>query len=65
MTPGRAAALDRAMAARQTCPVCRQRYSHCLPLKTLGSCAPCADLTDDERAQLASMTATPHPQHPS
>jgi hypothetical protein len=65
MTPGRAAALDRAMAARQTCPVCRHRYSHCLPLKTLGSCAPCADLTDAERAQLASLTDMPSLQQPS
>ncbi|WP_344441513.1 RRQRL motif-containing zinc-binding protein [Kitasatospora nipponensis] len=56
MTPGRAAALDRAMAARQTCPVCRTRYDHCLPLKTIGSCLPCADLTDTERDQLAALT---------
>ncbi|MFB7764237.1 RRQRL motif-containing zinc-binding protein [Streptomyces xiamenensis] len=36
-------ALDRAMAARQTCPHCRVRYPYCLPLRTVGSCAPCAD----------------------
>ncbi|MCZ7430108.1 RRQRL motif-containing zinc-binding protein [Streptomyces sp. WMMC1477] len=36
-------ALDRAMAARQTCPVCKIRFSWCLPLKTLGSCPACAD----------------------
>ncbi|MFD5084339.1 RRQRL motif-containing zinc-binding protein [Kitasatospora sp. NPDC058406] len=58
MTPGRAAALDRAMAARQTCPICRTRYDHCLPLKTLGSCLPCSELTDDERDQLAALTTT-------
>ncbi|MFE9427792.1 RRQRL motif-containing zinc-binding protein [Kitasatospora sp. NPDC006697] len=58
MTPGRAAALDRAMAARQTCPVCRTRYPICLPLKTLGSCLPCSELTDAERDQLAALTAT-------
>ncbi|MFJ6384690.1 RRQRL motif-containing zinc-binding protein [Kitasatospora sp. NPDC092039] len=56
MTPGRAAALDRAMAARQTCPLCRVRYDACLPLKTLGSCLPCAELSDDEREQLAALT---------
>ncbi|RKN56955.1 hypothetical protein D7231_34450 [Streptomyces klenkii] len=35
-------ALDRAMAARQTCPLCRVRYEHCLPLRTLGSCWACS-----------------------
>ncbi|MDT0347535.1 hypothetical protein [Streptomyces litchfieldiae] len=35
-------ALDRAMAARQTCPLCHVRYPHCLPLKTLGSCWNCS-----------------------
>lgn len=39
------AALDRAMAARQTCPRCRRRYFHCLPLRTLGSCLECANGT--------------------
>lgn len=39
-------ALDRAMAARQTCPRCRTRYDYCLPLRRLGSCAPCADHVD-------------------
>ncbi|MFH8753345.1 RRQRL motif-containing zinc-binding protein [Streptomyces rimosus] len=38
-------ALDRAMAARQTCPVCGRRYHHCLPLKSLGSCLECFDGT--------------------
>ncbi|MEU9072409.1 RRQRL motif-containing zinc-binding protein [Streptomyces sp. NPDC048306] len=38
-------ALDRAMAARQTCPTCRRRYHYCLPLKTLGSCLECYDGT--------------------
>ncbi|MFB1044402.1 RRQRL motif-containing zinc-binding protein [Streptomyces chrestomyceticus] len=38
-------ALDRAMAARQTCPVCGRRYFYCLPLKTLGSCLECHDGT--------------------
>ncbi|MFE9341308.1 RRQRL motif-containing zinc-binding protein [Streptomyces sp. NPDC007063] len=43
MTPARAAALDRAMAARQTCPDCGIRYPYCLPLRTLGTCPLCAD----------------------
>ncbi|MEV5786724.1 RRQRL motif-containing zinc-binding protein [Streptomyces sp. NPDC052287] len=34
-------ALDRAMAARQTCPKCRNRYYVCLPLRTQGHCDPC------------------------
>ncbi|MFE9770025.1 RRQRL motif-containing zinc-binding protein [Streptomyces sp. NPDC005808] len=34
-------ALDRAMAARQTCPTCRRRYYACLPLRTQGQCEPC------------------------
>lgn len=34
-------ALDRAMAARQTCPKCRRRYYFCLPLRTQGCCEPC------------------------
>ncbi|MFB7745392.1 RRQRL motif-containing zinc-binding protein [Streptomyces sp. NPDC056132] len=35
-------ALDRAMAARSTCPECRRRYHFCLPLRTQGRCDPCA-----------------------
>lgn len=38
MTLAKEAALDKAMAARQTCPRCSRRYFTCLPLKTLGSC---------------------------
>lgn len=37
-------ALDRAMAARQTCPECRRRYFHCLPV-SLGTCLECHDGT--------------------
>ncbi|WP_063755392.1 RRQRL motif-containing zinc-binding protein [Streptomyces sp. NRRL S-337] len=33
-------ALDRAMAARQTCPRCHRRYYFCLPLRTQGVCDP-------------------------
>ncbi|MFJ7063712.1 RRQRL motif-containing zinc-binding protein [Streptomyces microflavus] len=35
-------ALDRATAARSTCPKCSRRYYYCLPLRTVGSCDPCA-----------------------
>ncbi|WRZ77136.1 hypothetical protein OG251_36030 [Streptomyces sp. NBC_01237] len=55
-------ALDRAMAARQTCPVltCRRRYSYCLPLKKLGSCLECHDGTPaDPNSYIA-----PPAQHP-
>ncbi|MEU5958803.1 RRQRL motif-containing zinc-binding protein [Streptomyces sp. NPDC047525] len=34
-------ALDRAVAARSTCPLCRRRYYHCLPLRKVGHCDPC------------------------
>ncbi|MFH8797577.1 RRQRL motif-containing zinc-binding protein [Streptomyces sp. NPDC017941] len=39
------AALDRAMAARQTCPDCGRRYFYCLPLRSLGTCLECHDGT--------------------
>ncbi|WP_432164150.1 RRQRL motif-containing zinc-binding protein [Streptomyces tendae] len=45
MTFAKEAALDAAMAARTTCPACRRRYHHCLPLRTLGSCLECHDGT--------------------
>jgi|GEM_PF-3107888 len=45
MTLAKEVALDRAMAKRQTCPKCRRRYYHCLPLKTLGCCLECHDGT--------------------
>lgn len=41
MTPGRAAALAKAMLARRTCPVCRADAGYCIPL-SLGMCVPCA-----------------------
>ncbi|WP_190010160.1 hypothetical protein [Streptomyces anulatus] len=28
--------------ARSTCPKCARRYVYCLPLRTVGSCDPCA-----------------------
>ncbi|WP_308369314.1 MULTISPECIES: RRQRL motif-containing zinc-binding protein [unclassified Streptomyces] len=45
MTFAMEVALDKAMAARQTCPKCSRRYYHCLPLRTLGSCLECYDGT--------------------
>ncbi|MCX5338476.1 hypothetical protein OG315_00005, partial [Streptomyces atratus] len=52
-------ALDRAMAARQTCPVptCRRRYTFCLPLKTLGSCLECHDGTPADPRTYHAPTA--------
>jgi hypothetical protein len=45
MTWPKEIALDAAMAARQTCPQCRRRYFHCIPLRTLGTCLECHDGT--------------------
>lgn len=45
MTFAKELALDKAMAKRQTCPICGRRYFHCLPLRTLGSCLECYDGT--------------------
>ncbi|MGW0693555.1 RRQRL motif-containing zinc-binding protein [Streptomyces sp. NPDC002738] len=42
MTPGRRAALARAMTARRTCPNCRRDVGYCIPL-SLGMCIPCSD----------------------
>jgi predicted RNA-binding Zn-ribbon protein involved in translation (DUF1610 family) len=53
MTPARTAALERAMAARMTCPKCGVRYDRCLPLRSIGSCWSCSD----EAAELAELTA--------
>jgi hypothetical protein len=51
-------ALDRAMAARTTCPICRRRYIYCLPLRSLGSCLECHDGTP---ADPGSYIAPPAP----
>ncbi|MFF8234734.1 RRQRL motif-containing zinc-binding protein [Streptomyces caelestis] len=50
MTLAKEAALDKAMAARSTCPLCRRRYHHVLPLRTLGSCLECHDGTPADPA---------------
>lgn len=58
MTLAKEAALDRAMAARQTCPgPCGRRYFHCLPLKTLGSCLECFDGTPADPASYLALPA--------
>jgi hypothetical protein len=40
MTPAKRAALDKAMAARRTCPECRTDVGYCIP-RSLGMCVPC------------------------
>ncbi|MFD9954293.1 RRQRL motif-containing zinc-binding protein [[Kitasatospora] papulosa] len=42
MTPGRRAALAKAMTARRTCPACRRDAGYCIP-RSLGMCVPCSD----------------------
>lgn len=42
MTPGRAAALAKANAARRTCPACGRDAGYVLPAH-LGVCLPCSD----------------------
>ncbi|MFG2351941.1 RRQRL motif-containing zinc-binding protein [Streptomyces phaeochromogenes] len=49
-------ALDRAMAARQTCPKCKRRYYFCLPLRRFGCCLECHDGTP---ADPTTYTAAP------
>ncbi|WP_332010726.1 RRQRL motif-containing zinc-binding protein [Streptomyces uncialis] len=56
MTLAKEAALDKAMAARQTCPLCSRRYFACIPLKSIGSCLECHDGTP---ADPHSYTAPP------
>ncbi|MFJ1913183.1 RRQRL motif-containing zinc-binding protein [Streptomyces sp. NPDC088147] len=48
MTPGRAAALAKAMAARRTCPECRADVGYCIPT-SLGMCVTCA-YPEEQRA---------------
>ncbi|MFI6522612.1 RRQRL motif-containing zinc-binding protein [Spirillospora sp. NPDC050679] len=49
MTPGRQAALERAMAARRTCPVCCTVADYCIPT-SVGACNDCADQPTDPRS---------------
>ncbi|MBY8889094.1 hypothetical protein K7472_30245 [Streptomyces sp. PTM05] len=60
MSYAKEAALDRAMEARQRCPVCSRRYHQCLPLRTLGACLECYDGTP---ADPDSYTAPPAEHH--
>ncbi|THA37113.1 RRQRL motif-containing zinc-binding protein [Streptomyces sp. A1547] len=48
MTPGKAAALAKANAARRTCPACRTDAGYVIPA-SLGMCVPCA-YPEDQRA---------------
>ncbi|WP_266665335.1 RRQRL motif-containing zinc-binding protein [Streptomyces sp. NBC_00237] len=52
-------ALDRAMAARSTCPQCKRRYWYCLPLRTQGSCDPCARGYEPSPDTYVTPAATP------
>ncbi|CAL9465113.1 RRQRL motif-containing zinc-binding protein [Streptomyces sp. enrichment culture] len=47
MTPARRAALERANAARRTCPSCRRDARYVIPA-ALGTCVPCAYPSPDE-----------------
>ncbi|MBO7936883.1 hypothetical protein JTP77_013215 [Streptomyces sp. S9] len=47
MTPGRRAALAKAMLARRTCPQCRTDAGYVIPA-LLGTCVPCA-YPDEQR----------------
>ncbi|MER7480438.1 RRQRL motif-containing zinc-binding protein [Streptomyces sp. NPDC126510] len=48
MTPGKRAALAKAMRARRTCPVCRMEAGYVIP-GSLGMCVPCA-YPEEQRA---------------
>ncbi|MFE9662151.1 RRQRL motif-containing zinc-binding protein [Streptomyces sp. NPDC005955] len=48
MTPGRRAALAKAMTARCTCPACGQTAGYCIP-RSLGACLPCTDNRSSDR----------------
>lgn len=58
MTLAKELALDKAMAARQTCPLCTRRYFACLPLRTLGSCLECHDGTPADPSSYIAVPAT-------
>jgi hypothetical protein len=51
-------ALDKAMAARQTCPLCKRRYFYCLRLRTIGSCEECFDGTPADPNSYIAPPAT-------
>ncbi|MFD3495407.1 RRQRL motif-containing zinc-binding protein [Streptomyces sp. NPDC058690] len=49
MTPGRAAALAKAMRARRICPNCRRDAGYCIPW-SLGMCVTCDDIRRERSA---------------
>ncbi|KIF72820.1 hypothetical protein QR77_41410 [Streptomyces sp. 150FB] len=53
------AALDRAMAARSTCPACRRRYHHCLPT-SLDTCLECHDGIPADPSSYITLPITHH-----
>ncbi|MFG2437934.1 RRQRL motif-containing zinc-binding protein [Streptomyces sp. NPDC048508] len=60
MTLAMERALDRAMEARQRCPMCRRRYHHVIPLRTMGSCLECHDGTPADPASYTAAHADGH-----
>ncbi|MCL6738593.1 RRQRL motif-containing zinc-binding protein [Streptomyces neyagawaensis] len=48
MTPAKWAALDKANAARRTCPECSRDAGYVIPV-SLGVCVPCAYPDDEQR----------------
>ncbi|MEE6269154.1 RRQRL motif-containing zinc-binding protein [Streptomyces diastatochromogenes] len=64
MTLAKELALDKAMAARQTCPQCERRYYHCLPLQRFGSCLECHDGTPADPHSYVKPRPTITPSQP-
>ncbi|MFI9080955.1 RRQRL motif-containing zinc-binding protein [Streptomyces sioyaensis] len=64
MTLAKELALDKAMAARQSCPLCKRRYYHCLRLRTIGSCEECYDGTPADPRSYVNTRSTTAPQQP-
>lgn len=53
-------ALDRANAARSTCPTCCRRYEFCIPLKRLGTCLEGHDGTPADPTTYIAPPASHH-----
>ncbi|MFH9749889.1 hypothetical protein ACH4MN_36385 [Streptomyces anulatus] len=49
------------MAARSTCPKCSRRYYYCLPVRTVGSCDPCAQGYEPTRGTYIHAASAPVP----
>ncbi|MFD5820233.1 RRQRL motif-containing zinc-binding protein [Streptomyces sp. NPDC127038] len=60
MTLAKERALDRAMEARQRCPLCGRRYHACIPLRSLGSCLECHDGTPADPSTYLAPAADGH-----